>query len=239
MAKNVGRAGKSAREMAAGRRKRAINAAMVSVGLIVLFIVVINKIPGSRENGILIFGLIFLMVVVWKLFERRIDRGLRAEKRAIRGAKGEEKVASNLDELDENYYILHDVESPYGNIDHIIISKFKGVFLIETKAHGGKVSVENDNLLINGKVPEKNFISQALKNTYWLRDEIGDVAGEKPWITPVIVFSNAFVPRTPPIKGVSIINKKYLRVFLERNGKSNPKNQKIWEYREEISDLLV
>ncbi len=239
MARNMGRAGKSTREMAAKRRKSAIVTAIASLVFIVFFVIVINGASVSGGRFGLILVLFVLMIVVWNVFDHRIDHKLKTEKRAIRGAKGEEAVASTLEELGENYYILHDVESPYGNIDHVIIGKFKGVFLIETKAHGGRVEVNNSCLLVNGKVPEKNFISQALKNTYWLRDELSNIIGEKPWITPVIVFSNAFVSQTSPIKGVAIINKKWLPVFLERNGKSNVRNQKIWEHREEIGDSLI
>ncbi|HSD85851.1 MAG TPA: hypothetical protein VLG46_18450 [Anaerolineae bacterium] len=35
-----------------------------------------------------------------------------------------------------------------------------GVFLIETKAHGGKVQVLNNRLLVKEKPPEKDFIVQ-------------------------------------------------------------------------------
>ena len=239
MAKNNGGAGKSAREMAARRRKSALITAIVGLGVIAFFIFAISGVSASGKYPGVVLTLLFIMIVIRILVENRMDRKLKAERRAIRGARGEEAVASDLEELGENFYILHDIESPYGNIDHVVIGRFKGVFLIETKAHGGRVEVINDCLLVNGKIPEKNFVSQALRNAYWLRDELSYVIGEKPWITPVIVFSNAFVSRTPPIKGVSIINKKWLPVFLERNGKSNAKNQKIWEHREEIGDLLV
>jgi hypothetical protein len=36
--------------------------------------------------------------------------------------------------------------------------------------------------------------AQALTNAYWLRDEVAQVVGLKPWIRPVIVFANAFAP---------------------------------------------
>ena len=111
---------------------------------------------------------------------------------------------------------MHDIESPYGNIDHIVIGKNAGIFLLETKAHGGKVEVNGETLLVNGKLPEKDFIAQALRNSYWLRDEISQIVGDKPWITPILVFTNAFVPPTRPVKGVSIINKKYLLNFLQK-----------------------
>ena len=113
---------------------------------------------------------------------------LKEEKRAIRGARSEEKIGDMLTELSEDYLVLHDIDSPYGNIDHVVFSKRNGVFLIETKSHGGKVTVEGRTLLVNGKLPEKDFIAQALQNSFWLKKEIGNLIGPSPWITPILVF---------------------------------------------------
>jgi hypothetical protein len=32
---------------------------------------------------------------------------------------------------------------------------------------------------VNGKLPEKNFISQTLQNTYWLKEQIDRIIGGK------------------------------------------------------------
>jgi len=46
------------------------------------------------------------------------------------------------DNLSEDFYVLMELTSPYGNIDHVVIGKFGGLFLIETKSHRGNVSVQ-------------------------------------------------------------------------------------------------
>jgi len=46
------------------------------------------------------------------------------------------------DNLSEDICVLMDLTSPYGNIDRVIIGKFGGLFLIETKYHHGDVSVQ-------------------------------------------------------------------------------------------------
>jgi len=96
--------------------------------------------------------------------------------------------------------VLHDIESPYGNIDHIVIGKNNGIFLLETKAHGGKVTIERGHTLGQREATEKDFIAQCLRNTYWLRDEVEKVVGLKPWISPILVFTNAFISATRPVK---------------------------------------
>jgi hypothetical protein len=135
--------------------------------------------------------------------------------------------------------VLNDVDSPYGNIDHIVISKYSGIFLIETKAHGGRVEVKGKTLLVNGKNPEKDFIAQALRNAFWLRDEISLIVGSKPWINPMIVFTNAFVSQTMPVKGVSIIYRNDLLNALHRPNRSNAVNAQVWNQRVKIGDRLM
>jgi len=161
----------------------------------------------------------------------------KMERHAIRGAKAEERLASILDDLGEDFLVLHDVPSPYGNIDHIVISKRSGVFLIETKAHGGRVSVVEGRLLVNGHDPEKNFVAQTLKNTFWLRDEIKRLTAAPAWIIPLIVFTNAFVEPGPPVKNVLVINKKYLLTVLHKSN-GNRYASAIWDRRERIQRAL-
>lgn len=188
-------------------------------------------------GGLGILGLLLLTQFVMDFMEGKANRMMKEERRAIRGAKAEEEIGSLLDDLDEGYLVIHDIASPYGNIDHVVIGKQCGVFLIETKAHGGRVSVANGRLLVNGHEPEKDFIAQALKNTYWLRDKLREVANADIWVTPVVVFTNAFVERTAPVKGVTIVNKKYLASILQRPN-TRAQNLSVWENRERIQDVL-
>jgi hypothetical protein len=240
MAGKYGRAGQSTRKMAANRRTSARIFALIGIAAIILIAALLLNAKAFGISGIGMLVLLVLMrFVIPDLAESQISRKVKAEKRAIRGAKAEENIGEILDDLSEDYVVLHDIDSPYGNIDHIVISKHSGIFLLETKSHRGRVEVQNDRLLVNGKPPERNFIGQALSNSYWLREEICKVIGEKPWITPIVVFTNAFVAPTRPIKGVSIANKKYLTTLLQRPGRPNSMNAQIWDAREEIADRLV
>lgn len=224
MARKVGQAGKSTREMSARRRRTALIIFIVGIVFISILYLILKNAKALGIGGIGILVLLFLIrFIIPDLVESKVDRTLKTEKRALRGAIAEERISETLDELNEDYNVLHDIESPYGNIDHIVISKHNGIFLIETKSHRGKVESSGNELLVNGKQPEKNFIVQILQNVYWLRDEIDQKLGIKPWITPVIVFTNAFVYPVKPIKGISVVNKKIYQPFY--NVKSNLRTQ--------------
>jgi hypothetical protein len=233
-----GQAGRSTREMARKRHQSAVWNGVFGIMAILILGLFLQNAKTLGISGIGIFILLALIRIIPGLTDRRVSKKLIEEKRAIRGAIGEEKIGELLAKLPDDFHVLHDIVSPYGNIDHIVIGKNAGIFLLETKAHGGKVSVTEETLWVNGKLPEKDFIAQALRNSYWLRDEINQVIGSKPWITPIIVFTNAFVSATRPIKNVSIINKKYLLTFLQKSNRPNANNTQVWERRGAIEDRL-
>jgi len=167
---------------------------------------------------------------------KKAQVAIREEERADRGAAAEEQIGEILDGLGEGFEVIHDVETPYGNIDHLVIGQHCGIVLIETKSHHGKVSARGDQLLVNGRLPEKDFIRQSLRNTYWLRQVVEFVTKDKAWITPVIVFTNAFVEVSGTIKGVHVVNVRFLERFLHSHAEADTS---VWEAKEEIKSLLI
>ena len=232
------RTGKSARELAEHRRKTGTAVILVILAVVSCLSLVIFNSNALGIGGAGVFMLLLVIHITADWAEGFDRRSTRAEKRTVRGAVGEEEIGSLLDTLGDDFFVLHDISSPYGNIDHIVISRESGLFLIETKSHHGKVQVDENRLFINGKSPEKNFISQTLKNTFWLKDEIKTHLGLDIWISPVLVFSNAFVPYIKPVKGVSIINKRYLLNILNKPHKSGSANRRLWDERFNLADHL-
>ena len=89
--------------------------------------------------------------------------------------------------------------------------------MVETKAHGGRVTFQGGQMLINGRRPEKDFIVQVLRNTYWVRDEIKRQTGKEVWVHAVLVFANAFVDEHGPIRSVQVMNRNDLGAFIDNN----------------------
>jgi hypothetical protein len=227
------RAGQSTRQMADKRHKLALRAALLMIAAALLILV------ATASSSLIGIGAVFVLVVLGALlldkFEADGYRIVKRQRQAVRGAVAEERIGSLLDGLGEDYLALHDIESPYGNIDHVVLSRLNCVFVIETKSHGGRVTIHNGEILVNGHQPEKGFISQALKNTNWLRDQIRDTIGAKVWITPLVVFTNAFVESGIPIKNVRVINQRYLHAALnqQNTGRVCPP---VWDNRARIRD---
>lgn len=231
------KAGRSTREMGSQRRRTTNLILFVMLVLAVILALTVQNWQKLGLSGGLVFALLILLRILPEIIEKPLRKREKAERRANRGAVAEEVIGDLLATLNDNYFVLNDVSSPYGNIDHIVIAKH-GVFLLETKAHGGRVEILSDRLLVNGKNPEKDFIAQTLRNTYWLRAEIERITGQEIWITPVIVFTNAFVEPNRPIKGVIVINKKFLISILHRQTRPHPGMIKVWEMKERIAQEL-
>ena len=239
MADKKGIAGKSTHEMADRRWKGMLWMGIIGIVLFGGLWYAFTHAKALGIGGTALVVIFFLIVGYRDIFEMVLGKQEKRVKRARRGARAEEKVDSLLDGLSDDFVVLNDVVSQYGNIDHIVISRYGGLFLIETKSHGGKVTVDNGTVLVNGKLPEKDFIRQTISNAYWLRNRVFELTGVKPWITPLLVFTNAFVAYSQPVKGIRVINKKYLVDIIEKGRNSSPTNAKVWEVREQIHTRLM
>jgi hypothetical protein len=217
MAFEKGNAGRSTRQLADKRYAGRITVTLIGVAGIILLLFLMPNMEGFGLAGIIAIIIAMQFIMGWTNSETR--RYKKLERRASKGAKAEENIGGLLQQLPDDYAVFHDIESPYGNIDHVILNKKDNIFLLETKSYHGEVIHDGNRLLINNKPPEKDFIHQILNNTFWLRDEIKKQNGSDVFIKPIIVFTNAFVKVYKPVKNISIINKKYLiKTLTETSG---------------------
>ena len=140
MPKSYHSAGKSTRDMAEGRRSRAVSVGLLTIGALVVLYLLMSNSTSLGIGGIGILVLVVAMRLVADQFDNYARRQEKAIRRADRGAVAEEEVGDLLDELDDSFVVINDVESPYGNIDHVVLSQKGGIYLIETKSHHGTVT---------------------------------------------------------------------------------------------------
>jgi hypothetical protein len=230
-------AGKGARDLAERRyvsRKKLLPIVIICGGLIAL-----TGVSGISSGSPIVFIVLIVAIgAVLKMFGPLIDKSVKEERRAVRGAKGEELIAQILSELgDDDFAIFHDLACPYGNIDHLVLSKESGLFLIETKAHGGRVSIVNGEIIVNQRKPEKDFIGQVLSNTVWLKQQLEARLPTKVWVNSILVFSNAYVEDCGSIRNVQIIPKLFLLKTIRRQSRSRQAFE-LWENKEVLSDIF-
>lgn len=129
----------------------------------------------------------------------------RAQRTWIAGGEAEVEVGRELFRLAEHgYYVFHDVGLPrVGNVDHVALGP-QGIFAVETKSHRGTVTSGDGVLLLNGRVPERDAIKQSWRGSY----RIQEIVGHK--VTPLLVFTNAFVQRRLLVRGVRVLPSRWL-----------------------------
>ncbi len=228
-------AGRSARETSSRRYNTALKIAIgIMTAAVVIFIFIASSKVYKISGGVVLFLLLLLYIplIFPRLFTKHIDKNLADYRTWGQGATGEEVIGDLLSQLGPDYVVLHDQRSRFGNIDHIVYDSRGNIFMIETKSHRGRIEVIGNQLLRDGKSLEKDFIEQALNNTYWLKQTIENQVGLDAWVTSVIVFTNAFVPLNLVVKNVYCMNKKYLLQFLRVHKGGSPAGLKLWEMRE-------
>ena len=236
MTEKKGVAGRSTRDMANRRRQQVLIKGLLAIGIMIVLTIVLQS--GVFRGSVVTVVIFFLILFIPDIIGKQLKTKNKTAERAWRGAEAEEAIANILENLGEGFFVLHDISTPYGNIDHIVISKKHGVFLIETKAHSGKVTVINGELKRNGKPFEKDFVRQILRNVFWLKETIEDEIGIRVWITPILVFANAYVPPLRPIKNVRIINRRFLRRTIYQTSASPQKSSQLWEKRYQLAQIL-
>lgn len=162
---------------------------------------------------------VIVLVVAFKFLVNKVDKKAKYVKKrardATRGAVAEEKVAATMAELPEGFTAFHDLAFNGFNIDHVAVGT-AGVFLVETKSHGGRVTAEGDKLLLNGNAPEKDFINQTWGQAFQLTAFLKAQTGKDFKVKPILCFSMAFVQLRQAVKGVAVVNSKFLNQLLQR-----------------------
>jgi len=233
-------AGQSTRKMQERYYQRRMLTAVSVLAGGSLFFLILRIFLGGIHKPVIYAGLVIVLLLVLKtvmsFLEKSGKKTKSIEGKFRRGAIAEESMGELLDKLPGDNLALHDVSSRFGNIDHIIISRTKGIILVETKSHHGTITAEGSNLLIDGRQPEKDFIRQTLSNCYWLKEWIKTNAGLDVWINCAIVFTNGFVTVRDKIKGVSVINAKFISTYYERLP-DNKMAALLWDGREKLQGL--
>ena len=181
---------------------------------------------GIPVTLVVFVGMIHWIKAMGMKAEACADRALDAR----RGAMAEEAVGNLLGELPAEFHVVNDFLSKRGNIDHILIST-KGILTVETKSHKGVVSCEGEMLRRDGQPFERDFTKQAWAQAFYIRDLLSSHGIRAPKPQPVILFANADVQVRRQVRGVDIVSRRYLPLYLKRlqNRLSTSEVEKIFE----------
>lgn len=150
-----------------------------------------------------------LLWIIWSLMA-----GLRRVESFYKGARGEEKVSGILENLPDSYHVFNDFTVGRSHIDHVVAGP-GGVFAIETKFWNGKVTDEDGHVLLDGQLPDRSPLNQAIREATLVRNALVS-AGWDGLVTPVVAFaSDSFGAHRANLKGTIIINSNELKASFE------------------------
>lgn len=128
---------------------------------------------------------------------RKFDKDMSSWRR---GYDGETMVGRKLAaELPDSFRVIHDLQTPCGNLDHVVIGP-TGVFVIETKNWRGWVTADGKGeLLLNGK-PSGNHVRSLYGRMMEIKKRWVPLTlttrdakeGPRHYIRAVMVFSSAY-----------------------------------------------
>jgi hypothetical protein len=135
-----------------------------------------------------------------------LGKARKAEKTWVAGGRAEARVGEELEKLrSHGFYLFHDLPlTGLGNVDHVALGP-RGFFAIETKSHRGTVRGRGRDLLVNDRVPEeKDFVAQAWRGAYRLRDILESE------VVPILCFAEARVEGGCRVRGVRVLPLRWL-----------------------------
>ena len=161
--------------------------------------------------GLFVVSLLLTVVFWWK--------GLRRVESFFKGARGEEHVAGLLAGLPAGYHVFHDFAAGGYHVDHVVVGP-TGIFSVETKSWRGAVTVEENEILLNGRLPDRAPLAQATREAAAVQAALrraGWTAGD---VKPVVCFaSNTFADAQRTIGQVMVLNAAGTAAWIEEQPK--------------------
>lgn len=161
-----------------------------------------------------------IAAIVALIFTVRRAVIIRRRLRNLRyGRDGERFTNQFLDQMrEDDAHVLHDIPGDGFNLDHVILST-RGIYAIETKTWSkptpkAAITVQGDRLLVAGKEPDRNPISQAAANAKWLERILEDSTGKPFRVRGVVVFPNWWIDQRSSRGPVWVLEPKALPKFI-------------------------
>jgi hypothetical protein len=138
--------------------------------------------------------LLLVVIVVSRWSSRKLQTLEKQRMDMRRGATGETAVAVTLGDFPDNFYVIHDVTTPCGNLDHVVVGP-TGVFVIDTKNWRGAVTADGKGeLLLNGQPTDKPFVKSFVARIMGVKERVRVLAPRlDPYFQAVFVFTSARV----------------------------------------------
>lgn len=147
------------------------------------------------------------------VFARRRTGVLRRYLWARQGAAGERATAHQLALLPASFVVLHDLEFPGFNVDHVVVGP-TGVWAIETKSHTGHVEERADNVWRDGRPMYRDPRRQARAGAATIAELLARATATRYWVEALVCLPHATVTASGPLAAARVIGRQQLLMRL-------------------------
>jgi hypothetical protein len=181
---------------------------------------------GAKQNYI---TLLFILVLplAWKYLSKKI-KDIESDRLSFRkGATGEAIVGFALDNFPDEFRVIHDLTTPYGNVDHVVIGP-TGAYIIDSKNWRGVVAADgNGELLLNGKPTQKTEVKNLSRRIMSIKEKLNVLSSLDPYVQGVFAFPSAYIEAKWGTTGyVHCVKDEQLYDYIVENKKSKKLSQK-------------
>ena len=218
MAKVLGETGRYVAEQATKQLLRLLLLLYV-FGIIIGFLS--GYMVGARRNLITLLVLP-LLLVLWNFFVKKC-KSIETDRINFRkGVMGEAVIGYILESFPDDYRVIHDLSTPFGNIDHIVIGP-TGAYVIDAKNWKGVVGADgNGELLLNGKPTQKPEIKNLTRRIMSIKEKIKVLSPVDSYVQGVFAFPSAYIEAKWGSTGyVHCVKDEQLYDYIVENKKSN------------------
>jgi hypothetical protein len=189
MAKVLGETGRYVAEQATKKLLRLLLLLYVfgiSIGFLSGYMV------GARQNLVTLLVLP-LLLLLWQFFAKKF-KTIESDRISFRkGVMGEAVIGYILEGFPGGYRVIHDLSTPFGNIDHVVIGP-TGSYVIDAKNWKGVIGADgNGELLLNGKPTQKTEIKNLTRRIMSIKEKINVLSSLDPYVQGVFAFPSAYV----------------------------------------------
>ena len=223
MAKVLGETGRYVAEQATKQLLRLLLLLYV-FGIIIGFLS--GYMVGARRNLITLLVLP-LLLVLWNFFVKKC-KSIETDRINFRkGVMGEAVIGYILESFPDDYRVIHDLSTPFGNIDHIVIGP-TGAYVIDAKNWKGVVGADgNGELLLNGKPTQKPEIKNLTRRIMSIKEKINVLSALDPYVQGVFAFPSAYIEAKWGSTGyVHCVKDEQLYDYIVENKKGKKLSQK-------------
>jgi hypothetical protein len=158
------------------------------------------------------------------------------------GSRGQQVTANDpvaawLDDLPANYDVYHAVETSEGDLEHLVVSYDRGVFLIESRSAPGRITVQGDRLYLDHQLADPNLVEATMRRASWLRNVLSERTGVTVPVTPVVVFTAAVVPDDGRFGTAILTDLDDLGMALSHTRVRAPEATRFWQHRRHLAEL--